>query len=187
MANPDAAFGFRPVANDGGVYNGQTRRCVVAAAESATAVFVGDMVKLDAVDAETGGYQAVTIATGGNPVYGVITSFEADPDDLSKQYRVASTRRFCQVALADNQLFVCQGQGNPGLAGVGLNAAYVQGAGSTVTGYSGAELVTATADSTGDLQIVGGYDAPDNDNTASNAIWTVKFNDPQSKPHRVGT
>jgi len=187
MANADAAFGFRPVANDGGVYNGQTRRCVVAAAESATAVFVGDMVKLDAVDAETGGYQAVTIATGGDPVYGVITSFEADGSDLSKQYRVASTKRFCQVALADNQLFICQATGNPGLAGVGLNAAYVQGAGSTYTGYSGAELTTATAASTGDLQIVGGYDAPDNDNTASNAIFTVKFNDPQSKPHRVGT
>ena len=187
MANADAAFGFRPIGNDGGVFNGQTRRCVVAAAESATAVFVGDMVKLDAVDAETGGYQAVTIASGGDPVYGVITSFECDPSDLSKQYRVASTRRFCQVALADNQLFIAQESANIGLAGVGLNAAYVQGAGSTYTGYSGAEIITATAASSGDVQVVGGYDAPDNDLTASNAIWIVKFNDPQSKPHRVGT
>ncbi len=187
MANPDAAFGFRPVANDGGVFNGQTRRCVVTAAESATAVFVGDMMKMDAVDAETGGYQAITIATAANAVYGVITSFEADPDDLSKQYRVASTKRFCQVALADNQLFVCQMTGNPGLAGIGLNAAFQQGAGSTVTGYSGAEATTVTTATSADLQVVGGYDAPDNDNTASNAIFTIKFNNPQGQVGRTGT
>ncbi len=31
MANTDAAFGFRPVANDGGVFTGQTQRCVFLA------------------------------------------------------------------------------------------------------------------------------------------------------------
>jgi hypothetical protein len=187
MANADAAFGFRPIANDGGVFNGQTRRCAIVATGTATAVFVGDVVKMDTADAAAGGYQAVDIATGGDPVYGVVTSFEADPDNLSNKHRVASTARFCQVALADNQLFVVQSDANPGLAGVGLNAAFVSTAGNTADGYSRAEISAATVASTGDVQIVGGYDAPDNDLTASNALWIVKFNDPQGKPVRTGT
>jgi len=187
MANADAAFGFRPVANDGGVFNGQTRRCVIVATATTVAVFIGDAVKMDTANAETGGYQAVDIATGGNPVYGVVTSFEADPTNLENNHRLASTKRFCQVAIADNQLFAVQSDANPGLAGVGLNAAWAATAGSTVTGYSKAEITAATVANTGDVQIVGGYDSPDNDMTASNAVFTVKFNDPQGKPVRTGT
>jgi len=187
MANADAAFGFRPVANDGGVFNGQTRLCAIVATATTTAVFIGDAVKMDTANAVAGGYQAVDIATATDPIYGVVTAFEADPTNLENNHRVASTLRRCQVALADNQLFIVQDAGNIGLAGVGLNAAFVATAGSTVTGYSGAELITATVASTGDLQIVGGYDAADNDLTASNAVWVVKFNDPQGRPRRVGT
>jgi len=188
MANADAAFGFRPIANDGGVFNGQTQRCAIVATGTTTAVFVGDVVKMDTAAAPTGGYQAVDIATGGNPAYGVVTAFEADPStSLEDQYRKASTLRYCQVARTDNQLFVVQSDANPGLAGVGLNAAYVSTGGSTVTGFSKAEISGATVANTGDVQIVAGWDAPDNDLTASNAIWVVKFNDPQGKPVRTGT
>jgi len=187
MANADAAFGFRPVNADGGPFTGQTRKCVIVATGTATAVYVGDCVKMDTAAAETGGYQAVDIATGGDPVYGVVTSFDADPDALSDQYRKASTKRTCNVVLADRGYFAVQSDANPGLAGVGLNAAFVSTAGSTVTGLSGAEISGATVANTGDVQIIGGYDAPDNDLTASNAVWIVKFNDPQTKPVRTGT
>ena len=186
MANADAAFGFRAVGSDGGPFNGVTRRCVIPATNATAAVFIGDAVKMDTEIAAEGGYQAVDIATGGNPVYGVVTSFEANPDALSDQYRKASTKRFCQVALANQALFVVQDEGNIGLAGVGLNAAFVKVAGSTVTGFSKSEIGTATVATGGDVMIMGGYDAADNDLTASNALWVIKFNDPETKNNRLG-
>ena len=186
MANVDAAFGFRPIGNDGGPYNGATRRCQISASNAAANVFIGDAVKLDTESAATGGYQSVDIATGTNPVYGVVTSFEANPDNLSQQYRVASTQRFCQVALALDNLFVVQDAANLGLAAIGANCAFTKVAGDTKTGFSKSELGatgTATDDS---CQVVGGYDAPDNDMTLSNALFVIKFNNPQTKVGRAG-
>ena len=186
MANADAPFGFRPIGRDGGPYSGITRRCQIPATSATVAVFVGDAVKLDTQSAATGGYQSVDIATNTDPIYGVITSFEANPSDLEAQYRKASTQRYCQVAPAYNNLFVVQDAANLGLAGIGANAAFTVAAGSTVTGFSKTEIgATATA-STSDLQIVGGYDAPDNDMTASNALFVVQFNDAQTRQRRVG-
>lgn len=187
MANADAAFGFRPINADGGPFNGATRRCVIVATGTTTAVHIGDAVKMDTAAADTGGYQAVDIAAAGNPVYGVVTSFDADPTDLGVQFRKATTKRFCNVAIAADNLFVVQDQANNGLAGVGFNAPYVVVAGSDVTGFSKSEIGTATASSGEDVQIYGGYDAPDNDLTASNALWIIKFNDPQTKVVRTGT
>ena len=193
MANSVAPFGFRPIGNDGGVYTGQTRRCAFATAGSTVATFIGDSVKMDNVDAvlgDAGGaYQAVIRVTAGtDPVYGVVTSFEADPDDLSAQFRKASTARFCQVAMADNTLFEVQYSAAPGLAGVGLNTTYALTAGSTVTGISAMELNgTATGLNSKDVQLVSIVDDVENDGTLSNARWVIKFNDPQSKPVRTGT
>ncbi len=187
MANADAPFGFRPIGADGGPYNGNTRRCVIVATATTVAVFVGDAVKMDTAAAGAGGYQAVDIATTGEPIYGVVTSFDADPTDLGTQYRKASTLRNCNVAIAADQLFVVQDEANLGLAGVGLNAQFNKVAGSTVTGFSKTEIGTPTASSGGDVQIYGGYDAADNDLTASNALWVIKFNDPQTKVVRTGT
>lgn len=188
MANADAPFGFRPIGSDGGPYNGSLRRCQISSANSSAAIFVGDAVKMDVdtTNADTGGYQPVDIATGTDPIYGVVTSFEADPTDLGVQYRKASTQRFCQVALAHNTLFVVQDAANLGLAGIGANAAFTKVAGSTVTGFSKSELGSTGTASTDDIMIIGGYDAPDNDMTVSNALFVIKFNDPQTRPRRVG-
>ncbi len=183
MANVDSAFGFKPLNRDGSPYNGATLRCVFAAAD-ATAAFVGDPVILDG-SSDTG-YPGVSQCAAGEPVFGVVTGFEANPDALSDQYRKASTKRFCQVALANQALFVVQDEGNIGLAGVGLNAAFVKVAGSTVTGFSKSEIGTATVATGGDVMIMGGYDAADNDLTASNALWVIKFNDPETKNNRLG-
>ncbi len=188
MANADAPFGFRPIGSDGGPYSGVTRRCQISSANSATAIFVGDAVKLDTdtTNASTGGYQPVDIASVGDAVYGVVTSFEADPTDLGVQYRKASTQRFCHVALAHNTLFVIQDAGTLGIAGIGANAAYNKVAGSTVTGFAKGELGSTATASTSDCMIIGGYDAPDNDITLSNALFVVKFLDPQTRPRRIG-
>ena len=188
MANADAAFGFRPVANDGSVFNGQTRLCAFPSTQG-TAAYIGSVVKMNSTAAigETGA-QMVEVATLGDPAYGVVVSFRVNPDDLSKQYRVATTARYCQVALADNQLFAVQESANIGLAGVGYNASFSTGTGSTVTGLANTELDSSTIANTGslDLQVVGGVGSPDNDLTASNAVWLVKFNDTQSVQGRTG-
>ena len=188
MANSDAAFGFRPVNSEGGPFTGQTRRCIWSDSGSAVAAFVGDVVKQDNLsEGATQGYQTVIHAAASDPMYGVITSFEANPDNLSQQYRTASQVRYCQVALAVGNLFEVQDAGTAGVAGIGLNAIIQTGTGSTYTGQSKQEIGGFTVNSTGDFQVVQGVDRPDNDLTLANANWIVKFNDPQMKPVRTGT
>ena len=189
MANPDAAFGFRPVANDGGVFNGQTQLVSFPATQT-TAAYIGSVVKLDpAAAAGLTGAQSVTVSTLGDPSYGVIVSFQADPDDLTLQYRKGTTLRFAQMARVENNVFEIQESGNIGLAGVGFNASFSTGTGSTVTGFANTELDSSTIAATNslDLQVVGGVGRPDNDLTTANAKWLVKFNDSQSKLVRTGT
>ena len=189
MANSDAAFGFRPVANDGGVYTGQTQRCVILATQL-TNLFVGSPVRMDTGAAATGGYQSVRLAALGDPVYGVVTSFEADPaTSLEDQYRKSGTLRYAQIVRSDNTLFEIQEDASIGLAGVGFNASFTTDSGSTVTGMSTSEISSSTIDSTNslDLQVVSGVDSVENDLTATFAVWIVKFNDPQGKPVRLGT
>ena len=188
MANPDAAFGFRPVNNDLGPYTGQTRRCIWGTVSSAVAAYVGDVVKADnASEGATQGYQTVIHGAAGNQMYGVVVSFEANPDNLSQQYRPASQARYCRVALAEGNLFEVQDAGTEGVAGIGLNALISTGAGSIYTGVSGQEITSFTVNNTGDFQVVQGVDRADNDLTLANANWIVKFNNPASKPVRTGT
>ena len=191
MANANAAFGFRPVKRDGSPYNGATQRCVIASGDG-TATFIGDPVKL--AGSSDSGYPTVIQCAAGDPVFGVVTAFEANPDALGDQYRKASTKRFCQVALADSTLFEVQSDDDTTAlseAMVGLNANFVVGSGSTAYGVSGVEINSDGASTTAtlDLQIVALVDRPDNllsgtGSTNKNAI--VRFNDPQSKPGRTG-
>jgi hypothetical protein len=193
MANANAAFGFRPINMDGSPYNGAGQR--VAFATSATAAaFVGDPVKI--AGSSVNGYPTVVQAAGGDPIYGVITSFEANPDNLSQQYRLAATARFANIVVADGSKYFEIQSDDDGTAlaeaGVGLNANFIIGTGSTVTGYSGAEINSdgAAATSTLDLQIIALVDRADNalsgtDSTNKNAI--VRFNDTQNKNFRTGT
>lgn len=193
MANANAAFGFRPINRDGSAYSGGTVRCVVPSTATA-ATFIGDPVILD-TDGSIGGYQAVAQAATTNPVYGVVTAFEADPDSLGDQYRKALTQRFCQVVRAGSGMFFeVQSDGDSSdltETEVGQNATYLIGTGSTVYGKSGAELDSSSAAVTSslDLQIHGLVDRADNlhsgtGSTNKNAI--VTFNDSQSKNFRLG-
>ncbi|KKM79286.1 hypothetical protein LCGC14_1351470 [marine sediment metagenome] len=187
MANTDAAFGFRPVANDGGVFNGQSR--LVYFPSAVTTAYIGDVVKLNSTAAlGLTGAQAVETADTTDAAYGVVVSFLANPDNLSLQYKPTQTERYANIVLADNQLFEIQESANIGLAGVGFNAEFSTATGSTVTGYSNCELVSAGIANTAGLglQVVGGVGRPDNDLTASNAVWLVKFNDTQSVQGRTG-
>jgi hypothetical protein len=191
MANTDGAFGFRPISRDGSPYNGATLRCVFAAAD-ATAAFIGDPVILDGSSSE--GYPGVSQCAAAEPVFGVVTAFEANPDSLGDQYLKASTKRFCQVTPANGTYFEVQedGDGTDLLAvEVGLNAGFEVAAGSTTYGISGFELDASDASTTStlDLQIVALVDRADNQLTGTgnaNKSVIVKFNDPQDKPLRTG-
>ena len=191
MANTDAAFGFRPINRDGSPYNGATLRCVIAAADT-TATFIGDAVVLDGSSSE--GYPGVSQAAAAEPVFGVVTGFEANPDSLSDQYRKASTKRFCQVTPASGTYFEVQSDDDTTAlaeASVGLNAGFEVAAGSTAYGVSGFELDSSDAATTStlDLQIVGLVDRADNllaGTGSANKSVIVKFNDTQDKPLRVG-
>jgi len=153
MANADAAFGFRPINRDGSPYNGATLRCVIPASDG-TATFLGDAVKL-AGDSDTG-YPTVIQCAAGDPVFGVVTGFDADPDGLGNQYRLASTKRFCQVVPVDSTYFEAQEDGVGGALAstdIGLNANFVVGSGDTSYGKSAMEIDSSTAATTATLDL----------------------------------
>ena len=188
MANADASYGFRSVHMDGSPSTGGTMRCVIAAGD-ATATFIGDAVKL--AGTSINGAPTVAQCAGGDPVLGAIVSFEANPNDLGAQYRKASTERYCQVAMAEGGYFMVQEDGVDGAMGIaaaGLNATIIVAAGSTVTGFSGMEIDSSTADTTNslDLQLWAPVNREDNDGALANADWIVRFNDPQQRHIRTG-
>jgi len=187
MANPDARFGLRPVRHiTGAPWNGATIRCYVSASY-ATALFIGDPVDFETTltNIPTAPRVPTVIRaamTDTNPVLGVITSFDPNPDNLTLQYRPLSTARYCQVCV--DPTVVYQVRDNAGAAVtkvvIGQNAVGIfTHAGNTITGLSGFELSTTTApaaNSSYPLLIIGAADIEDNewDGTAStHVIWEV--------------
>jgi hypothetical protein len=187
MSNTDSAFGFRPISKDGSPYNGGTQRCSIIATDT-TAVFIGDAVVLDG--SSNGGYPGVTQATtAGGLVYGVVTAFEANPDGLGDQYRKASTLRYCQVASVIDTEFEVQDSGTLTAASSGLNCDFIVGSGNTTYGVSHmeADATTEAATSTLDLQLVRPVDRADNDASAANSTWIVRFNTPRTAQSGLGS
>lgn len=187
MANPDAAFGFRPIGPNGGAYTGQVMRCFVPSIASEGPLFVGDVVTQVGLGT-TDGYPHVKEAAATEAAYGVITSFDANPDNTTLVHRAALTPRYCQVVLAENNFFEVQFDGLSELADVGLNTIFVVGAGSTATGYSTTEISatdvgTSIAD---EVKIIAFVNRADNDPTLTNANVIIKFNEPGTGHGTVG-
>ena len=188
MANVDAAFGLVPIGNMmGAPYNGGTLKCVIAAGDG-TATFIGDPVRLvgsgiSGTDGAT--YPTVIVGTRDANFFGVVTSFEADADNLSNQYRLASTERRCNVVPAlPGQLFIVQAYEDIVVADIGLffdftvSGGEVLQGGSTVTGLSGVELdSSANASSEANAVLLGVYNAPDNDLDTNNPIVIIRLNE----------
>jgi len=185
MANSDAPFGFRPINRDGSPYNGATTKGYFLATDT-TAAFIGDVVKHDLTSLN--GVPQVTQAAAGDDAYGVIVGFDVNPDDLGAQYRKASTLRYCKLASCDGTFFEAQDGATLGVASSNLNVNYlVSTAGSTTYGTSGMEIGTSAATTaTLDLMLIAPVDREDNDGTAANAKWVVKFNVSQTRPERTG-
>jgi hypothetical protein len=178
MANADAPFGLRPVMMmDGSPYNGHAIECVLLAADS-TATFIGDAVKLSGTASADGTKPSVAQCAAGDEIFGVVTSFEYDPDDLTLQYRKASTLRTCYVVPALDCLFEIQEDSVGGalaITDVGATFDLVVGSGNTTTGLSGMELDSSTAADNG-LQVIK-LAAREDNAIGNNANWIVRINE----------
>ncbi len=162
MANADTPSGLRPIGNmDGAPYTGATMKCAFLAAEE-TAAFIGDLVTLDGTGSAEG-YPAVAQGALTDQFFGVVTSFDPDPTNLTLVHRTADTLRLCNVVPCyPGQLFVIQSQTGEvsAVEDIGLMADVAVGSGSTTTGLSGMELDTAGSDT--NLQILGKVNRVDN-------------------------
>lgn len=179
MSNVNAPFGLRAVSElNGSPYVGSVRTYSTPASD-ATALFVGDLVKIAGTSQIINGvvYPDVIRAASGDTFVGVVVGCEPDTRD-STQYRAASTARRILVNDDPNALFMVQ-QSNSGTAfaanDIGLNCNINVGAGSTVTSYSGtvADNATGATTNTLDLKIIGMVNAPDNDVGSSASSGTL--------------
>lgn len=181
MANADNAFGLKPVRHvTGAPYNGAARVFSTASGD-ATAIYVGDPVKLSGTSSTVNGvvYTDVDQAATGDVVVGVVVGVLPDTAD-SLIYRAASTTRRLLVATDPHLEYEIQEvSGGTALtaAAIGLNADFVVGSGSTTTGRSGVELSNSTEATTNtlDLQIVGLVARADNE-VGEHAKWLVRIN-----------
>lgn len=178
MANIDAPKGFVPIRHlNGSPWNGQTRAFLIPSTD-ATAVFVGDLVKIagsagtagtvvNGLDCE--GMQTCALATAsttGQDLIGAVVGFLPDPTALSNKYRLASTNRIALVAADYDVVYEVQEDAvtsNLAAADVGLNIPYSTTAGNTTTGVSKMAIISNSkaTTSTLPLKILGLVKRPD--------------------------
>lgn len=181
MANADTPFGLRPVRSiSGAPYNGAAN-VYCTASGNATAIYIGDPVKLAGTSQVVNGQTLADVAqcATGDVVLGVVVGVLPDTAN-SLTYRAASTVRRLLIATDTDLLYEIQevSGGTPlAAADIGLNANFVVAAGSTTTGYSGVELNNSgeAGTNTLDLQIVGLVNRDDNA-VGENAKWLVRVN-----------
>lgn len=181
MANADRAVGLKPVRHiTGAPYNGAARIFSTASGDG-TAIYIGDPVKLSGTSSTVDGvvYTDVDQAATGDVIVGVVVGVLPVTAD-SLIYRAASTTRRVLVACdPDLEYEIQEVSGGTALtaAAIGLNADFVVGSGSTITGMSGVELGNSTEATTNtlDLQIIGLVARADNE-VGEHAKWLVRIN-----------
>ena len=189
MANANALFGFKPLNMlDSSPYNGGTIKCVILGADT-TNTFIGDAVILDGTGDALGIYPSVVQASVAGQIFGVITSFDAEPGDLTLQYAsgAQTTDRLCNVVPALDAIFEIQEDSDASdlnADDIGQGCDIVIGTGSTVTGLSAMELNSSDG-ATGDQVILLGITQAADNELGTNARWKVRIN--ESTLRGVGT
>lgn len=181
MPNADRAIGLKPVRHiTGAPYTGAARVFSTASGD-ATAIYIGDPVKLSGTSSTINGvvYADVDQGATGDVFLGVVVGVLPDTAD-SLIYRAASTTRRLLVACdVDLEYEIQEVSGGTPLAAadIGLNANIVVGSGSTTTGLSGVELnnVGEATTNTLDVQILGLVARADNE-IGEHAKWLVRIN-----------
>ena len=176
-------------------YNGSFNTYYVPSSY-ATALYIGDPVKMVSGSNDTNGIPAVNLAASGDTVRGIVIGIINGGDmgamntvtrDLPV-YHPASTAQYLAVVDDPNILFMVQDDAStqataPNLW-AGKNANLTAGSGgSTVTGYSSYQLQASSVATTNtlDLKIIRPLQQADNTigtsaNTNMNAKWLVKLN-----------
>ena len=184
MANVDQAFGLRPVHHlNGAPWNGQTKRMLIEDTYD-TALFVGDPVIVTGTtpaDDDSGIYPSIQIATAGsgNPIYGVIVSFDIiGGTNLREEtpYNPAYTSRYANVVVDPDVTFIVQDDAGATLTGadIGGNCNLASGSGSTITGWSAWELDASAIGTTAADQLVILSVWPEEGNDlGDNCVWEV--------------
>lgn len=152
MANANAPYGLSPVRTvSGQVYTGAARTYSILST-NATNLFIGDPV-IVAGTADANGVPNVVRATGGsgNFVTGVIVGFltaypnNTSAPNLNITYWPTSTAGYAMVCDDPDMLYSVQASGAIAITDMSNNANItLSTAGSTVTGYSGAMLDSAS-------------------------------------------
>lgn len=182
MANANAPMGLVPVRG----VNSQTvtggPRLYSHAAGDATALYKGDPVKLAGTAQTINGITTPDIvrAATGDVIVGVFVGALQTTRD-STTYGIASTAYQCFIDDDPNSLFEIQdiSTGTPlTVNDVGLNANFVAGTGSTVTGWSGFTLDNTTEATTNtlDVKLIDVVNRADVDNTSSPLRFLVRIN-----------
>jgi len=169
MPNLNAPFGLKPARDVySGPYSGQVNQYAVPSSD-ATAIFIGDPVKLAGTSQVINGRVLPNVAQAatGDVIVGVVVGV-IPVTQASTIYREASTARVLLVCDDPNALFEIQqvSTGTPLTANdIGLNANFVVASGSTVTGLSGVTLDNTTEATTNtlDLKIVALPNVENND------------------------
>jgi len=190
MANVDVPKGLVPIRHKNGeAYNGATNSYYINATY-ATSLKRGDPVIINGTSNTSAylGYEPGTLpeiekATAGGGAYttGVVVGFKADADNLDKSYNPKNTQRLAYVADDPDLVFEIQ-EDSDGAAlaavDVGNNADYIfTHAGSTVTGISGVELDSSTANTTNTLQMkILRLSCRTGNTIGDNAVWEVMIN-----------
>lgn len=187
MANANAPVGLRPVAfEDGKPYNGAGNMYYVAAATNQN-IFVGDPV-VPTGTSDAYGIPGIQLATAGGGGFilgsfgGIATGGPAGsvPIGVTRDlavYHPANINQYVMVHDSTSLLFAVQENGNMGINGAFSNVDLFAGAGSTITGYSGWTLNSASSAITPTLQmrVLRILDEPDN-LVGTFARWLCRIN-----------
>lgn len=199
MANTNRPNGFTPVRTlSGAPWTGKVKEYLIPSSDG-TAVYVGQMVKLDGSSAAAGtivngrnceGMATVIAAAAGDRLLGAVVGFVADPAYLIPDYRRASTNRIALVC--DDPDVVYQAQedsagGSIAAASVGLSTDIVVGSGSTSTGRAASLLDSSdvSTDTGGQMRLLGLARVPDQTSTSGEnqlgnyAKWECIINEHQ--------
>jgi hypothetical protein len=184
MANENVARGLVPVKMaDGSPYNGATN-LMHAPSSYATAIYIGDPVKISGT-ADSAGVPGCTLSAAGETISGVVVGFQ-DATSMLAGYGAASTTRYLLVARGQDILFEIQEDAVGGAiaaADVGLNADLVAASGSSYSRRSGYMLDTSTKATTATLQVrIRGLTQRPNNELSANAKVLVTLNNTTESP-----
>jgi len=208
MSNTSKINGFRPVTDGiGANWSGKVNMYAVATDEG-TAIFVGDLVKLNGGGTADGTPAVSQCAASGIPVGVVVGMVPAKMDPIggkmstgsttldTPQYAAATAAVVKYIMVADDPNLIMEVQEDADTSTVavtqlGLNFNFVVGSGSTTTGTSAMQLDSNTGNTTNTLplKLVGFARRVDNDLADASGYkkCLVKFNAHQYVSHTGST